>query len=270
MNFKKVSIGDLVYYKIPSFEETGLVKHGFSTRLGGVSSIPYNSLNLGIKKNDKMINIYNNFKLMSKALEIPMENMVLSDQIHGDKILMVDKTHREKNIFSKNKIAGIDGLVTKEKEIALVTIYADCVPLYFLDTVHKAIGLSHAGWKGTVKKIGQKTLLKMMECFSTNPEDCLVAIGPSIGSCCFEVGDEVIEQINLNFSNSKQYYTFKDNGKYMVDLWKLNQNQLTSMGVPLKNITSSNICTKCNKDIFFSHRGDKGNTGSLAAFLQLI
>ncbi len=270
LNFKKSSIGNLVYYKIPSFEETGLVKHGFSTRLGGVSSAPLYSLNLGTKKNDKKENIFKNYTLLSQALEIPIEHMVFSDQVHGDKVLKVDKSHRANNLFSNNKIVGVDGLITEEKEVALVTFYADCVPLFFIDPVQKAIGLSHAGWKGTISKIGQKTLYQMIKYFSTKPEDCLVAIGPSIGSCCFEVGGEVIEQINLNFVNPKQYYTLKDNGKYMVDLWKLNQDQLIEMGVQLKNITISDICTKCNKEIFFSHRGDNGNTGSLAALLQLI
>ena len=270
LGFKRNQLGELVYYTIPSFEATGLVKHGFSTRLGGISSAPLDSLNLGIKKSDKKENLYKNYEIFCDALKIPIENLVFSDQIHEDHVLDVLYKNSKKNTLSQNYIKGIDALITKKKEIALVTFHADCVPLFFLDPIEKVVGLAHAGWKGTMKKIGQKTIKKMAENYNSKPENCLVGIGPSIGPCCFEVGEDVVEQVNNYFINPSQYYISKENGKYMVDLWKLNKNQLLEMGIQEKNITMSHLCTKCNNEVFFSHRGDRGNTGSLAAILQLI
>lgn len=270
MTFRKNLKGNLVYYTIPAFEDTGLVKHGFSSRLGGVSTGPLNSLNLGIKKKDPKENILKNFKIFGEALDISVENMVLSDQVHDDVILEVSKKDRGKGLLRESDLSNVDALVTQEKDVALVTFYADCVPLFLLDPVNKAIGLAHAGWKGTMMKIGQKTLQKMIDLYGTNPQDCFIGIGPSIGLCCFEVGDEVIEHIKGNFDHPDRYYTAQSNGKYIADLWKLNRDQFLHSGVPEGNITDSGLCTKCNKDIFFSHRGDKGNTGSLAAILQLL
>lgn len=269
LTFTKNAKKDLIYYTVPSFEDTGLVKHGFSTRQGGVSKSPLNTLNLGMRKNDLKENLYKNYKIFGEALGIPMKNMVLSDQVHGDKILKVGRKDRGKGLLKESTIEGIDGLVTDEKGVALVTFYADCVPLFLLDPVHEAIGLAHAGWKGTVKKIGGKTLEKMMELYGTKPEESLIAIGPSIGACCFEVEEEVISYIEDTFDNPQQYYDPVPNGKYMANLWKLNKNQFLQMGVQEKNITVSGLCTKCNKETFFSHRGDHGNTGSLAAIFQL-
>lgn len=269
MPFIKRKDKDMIYYTIESFENTGLVKHGFSTRIGGLSSGDLDSLNLGVKKKDTWENIINNYKTFTKALDINIEDLVLTDQVHKDNIMEVYKEDRGKGLLRESDIVGIDGFITDKKDPALVTFYADCVPLFFLDPVNKAIGLTHSGWKGTVKKIGQKTVEKMIDSYGTDPKDILIAIGPSIGKCCFEVGSEVIEVVRGKFEDSGDYFYKKENGKYMLDLWKLNKDQFLEIGVKEENITVSNICTKCNKDIFFSHRGDKGKTGSLAAIMQL-
>ena len=269
MPFIKKQDEELIYYTIESFDKTELVNHGFSTRLGGVSDGDLNSLNLGVKKKDTEENILSNYKVFTKSLGIKMENLVLTDQVHEDKILEVDERDRGKGLSRESNINGIDGFVTNKKHVALVTFYADCVPLFFLDPVKKAIGLTHAGWKGTVKRIGQKTIKKMIQAYGTDPKDILIGIGPSIGKCCFEVGGEVIDVIEANFEGAEEYFYKKDNGKFMLDLWDINKDQFLEMGVLESNITVSNICTKCNKDTFFSHRGDNGKTGSLAAIMQL-
>lgn len=269
MSFVKKQVGELVYYTIKSFEDSDLVKHGFSTRLGGFSVGDLSSLNLGIKKSDSEENILNNYTAFTKSLDIDIENLVLSDQVHGDDIIEVAKNDRGKGIIRKSDIVGIDGFITNKRDVALVTFYADCVPLFFLDPINEAIGLAHAGWQGSLKRIGQKTILKMVESYGSDPGKVLIGIGPSIGQCCFEVGEEVIQIVNENFNDSKKYYYKKDNDKYMLDLWTLNKDQFLQMGVAEENISLSGICTKCNKDIFFSHRGDKGRTGSLAAIMQL-
>lgn len=269
MSFIKNEDKELVYYTIESFEKTGLVNHGFSTRLGGVSIGDLSSLNLGVKKKDTPENIINNYKIFTKSLGIKIENLVLTHQVHKDNILEVDEGDRGKGIIRETDIKETDGFITDKKNVALVTFYADCVPLFFLDPVNQAIGLTHAGWKGTISRIGQKTLEKMVEAYGSDPKEVLVAIGPSIGECCFEVGEEVIRKVEENFKDSRKYFYKKDNGKFMLDLWAINKDQFLEMGILEENITVSNICTKCNKDVFFSHRGDNGKTGSLAAIMEL-
>ncbi len=269
MAFIKNKDNELIYYTIESFEKTNLVRHGFSTRLGGKSEGHLKSLNLGLKKNDTRENIIENYKIFTKSLGIDMENLVLTDQVHENNILEVDERDRGKGISKETDIVAIDGFVTNKKAVALVTFYADCVPLFFLDPVKKAIGLSHAGWKGSVNKIGKNTINKMIQAYGSDPKDILIGIGPSIGRCCFEVGKEVIDKIAENFKEAENYYYKKDNGKYMLDLWELNKDQFLDMNIREENITVSNICTKCNKDTFFSHRADKGKTGSLAAIMEL-
>lgn len=259
----------VTYFSIHAFEETGLVVTCFSSRLGGVSEKPYSSLNLGLKTADAKVNIEKNYELLFKAIGIPIKNSVLSDQVHKDKIKMITKADCGKGIIRDSDISEIDGMVTNEKGIALVTHYADCVPVYLLDPINKAIGLAHAGWKGTVLKIAQKVVLKMQESFGTEPKNCLAAIGPSIGKCCYEVDEQVINKFNQNFTNLNKYVFSKGNNRYKLDLWEANKNQLEEIGILQRNITVSNLCTYCNSRLFFSHRLEKGMTGRMAAVLQL-
>jgi YfiH family protein len=260
---------DVWYYTIASFEKTRLVKHGFSTRKGGVSTGYYSTLNLGIKKKDSREAIEENFKRLCQAVEIEPESMVLSQQVHQDRIIIVGADDRGKGIFRDTDISGVDGLMTNEPGVALVTFYADCVPLFFLDPIHGVIALSHAGWRGTVAKIGAKTINKMCRIFGTRPEDCLVGVGPSIGPCCFEVDLPVMEQFSQAFPQYDDIILPGRPGKYYIDLWKANCLQLEELGVCTHHITLASLCTCCHKEIFFSHRGDKGRTGSMAAILTL-
>lgn len=269
MSFIKNKDRDLVYYTIESFEKTDLVKHGFSTRLGGVSSGDLKSLNLGVKKKDTRENILENYKRFTNSLGIDIDNLVFTDQVHKDKVIEVDERDRGKGLTLESDIRDTDGFITDKKGVALVTFHADCTPLFFLDPVHKAIGLAHAGWKGTISRIGEKTIEKMIRAYASEPKDILVGIGPSICGCCFEVGEEVIDSVKENFKNAEKYFYKKNNGKFMLDLWSVNRDQFLEMGVLEENITESKTCTKCSKDIFFSHRGDKGKTGSLAAIMEL-
>lgn len=260
----------VVYYTIPSFEQTGLVKHAFSSRKGGISSGSYSSLNLGFNTKDDRENIVENYKIICKALEINPENLVLSNQIHEDGIAVVNSSDRGKGIWRDSDINGVDGLITNDKEVALVTFYADCVPLFFLDPVKKVIGLSHAGWRGTVLEIGKKTIEKMTNQFQCNPKDVLVGIGPSIGHCCFEVDENVVIEFQKNIQNIQDAITAKQNNKYHIDLWAVNKKSLMEAGVPENNITISSLCTVCNQQEFFSHRGQNGIRGTLAAVMELV
>ena len=156
--------------------------------------------------------------------------------------------------------------------VVLTTFYADCVPLYFVDPVRKAIGLSHSGWRGTVGRIGQITVEKMTQEYGTRPEDLTVAIGPSICRSCYEVSEDVIEQFRQNFSEGlwEKLYDIKENGKYQLDLWEANRQILLEAGVSQERILTPGLCTCCNPSFLFSHRASKGQRGNLAAFLELL
>jgi polyphenol oxidase len=258
------------YWQSKLLEDTGLVKHCFTTRIGGVSKGVYNSLNLGLKKLDRREAVLKNYEIIANTIGIDVKNMVLSDQIHLDKVKYVDSKDKGKGIFYESDIVGYDGLMTDHRGIALVTFYADCVPLFFLDTKNNCIAMSHAGWKGTVLKIAQNTLNEMNTRFNTNPDECIVAIGPSIGQCCFEVGKEVLGVFQEKFSNWQEFCKLKENDKAYIDLKLCNRLQLEEAGVLSVNIDISKECTCCKKDIYFSHRGDKGNTGSLCGIMELI
>lgn len=262
---------DLVYFQIPAFDKTGLVNHCFSTRLGGVSSGIFESLNLGFNRGDSEENVRTNFKILCDAIDIEVEDLVFTNQVHEDRIEVVGLKDKGKGFNRTSDLIGIDGFITDEKGIALVTFYADCVPLYFLDPVKKVIGLTHAGWRGTVKKIGAKTIEKMKVVYGSRPEDLLVAIGPSIGGCCFEVSNDVKIEVEKTFNHDIIDKIVKDlgNGKYKVDLWAANEAIIIEAGVNQKNISKTDVCTMCHKEELFSHRGSDGKRGSLAAIMQL-
>jgi len=267
--FKTVMKDGLAYLTIPAFEETGMVKHCFTTRIGGVSRGIYNSLNTSDDKEDPIENVHRNLKLVCGAIGIDYRNLVFSDQTHEDNIRVVSIADLGKGISVPNDIKYTDGLMTNIPGIPLITFYADCVPLFFLDKENKAIAVVHSGWKGTVLKIGAKTIRQMTEVYGTKPGDCLVGIGPSIGPECFEVGQEVADQFAEGFGTRPHIIRPLGNGKYTVDLWAANKLMLMEMGVPENNVTISGLCTKCREDMFFSYRRDKGRTGSMSAIMEL-
>lgn len=264
------AINGVMYFSIPKFDKTGVVKNCFTSRVGGVSTNQYNSLNLGLKTDDKEENIIENYRLICEGIDISINDLVCSDQIHKDNIKIVKEKDRGKGVIKDSDIVGIDALITNVKKVALVTVYADCVPIFLLDPKQKVIALAHAGWRGTVLKIANKVVRKMMEEFDTDPSDCLAAIGPSIGKCCYEVDQNVVDKFNKNFTNTDKFVFSKGNNKYMLDLWKANRIALEEIGILERNITISNMCTMCNKEILFSHRADDGLTGRMAAIMELI
>jgi YfiH family protein len=259
------------YITIPAFEKTGVVNHCFSTRLGGVSEGIFESMNLGFNRGDLDENVKNNFQILCSNIGIEYRDLVFSDQVHEDIVIGVTNKDKGKGIFRASDIKGVDGIITNESKVPLVTFYADCVPLYFLDPVMKVIALSHAGWRGTVKKIGAITVKKMVDEYNCNKEDILVAIAPSIGPCCFEVEEDVTTHFKNIFGKKDLEHIIKkaEGKKYMIDLWIANKLILLDAGINERNITVTDICTKCNKDTFFSHRGSNGKRGNLAAIMEL-
>ncbi|PKM96094.1 MAG: peptidoglycan editing factor PgeF [Firmicutes bacterium HGW-Firmicutes-1] len=261
----------VVYIQMPIFSATGLVKHCFSTRLGGKSSGIFESMNLGFHRGDQEENVRENYQILCDTIGIHTSDLVFSSQIHEDKIAIVDRKDRGKGFERENDLLGVDGLITNEKDVALVTSFADCVPLYFLDPIKQVIALTHAGWRGTVKKIGAKTVHLMEEHFGSKSEDILTVIGPSIGVCCFEVSEDVKIEVEKMFNRDIIDKIVKKHheNKYMIDLWSANEEVLLEAGIKKQNIQKTDICTMCNKDVLFSHRGTDGKRGNMVAIMAL-
>ena len=260
------------YIQFKNLSATGIVKHGFSTRKGGVSTGIFSSMNLNFKRGDDPDAVLENYHRMAAALNMRVEDMVLSDQTHTTNVRVITEEDRGKGILRPQDYSDVDGMITNVPEIVLVTSYADCVPLYFVDPVRKAIGLSHSGWKGTVGHIGQKAVEKMHEVYGSEPKDIVAAIGPSICQSCYEVSDDVAEAFRANFTadEAADILLDKGNGKYQLDLWKANWYVLTDAGILPEHLSVTDLCTACHPDLLWSHRKTNGQRGGLSAFLSLI
>ena len=260
------------YIQFKNLSATGIVKHGFSTRKGGVSTGIFSSMNLNFKRGDDPDAVLENYRRMAAALNMRVEDMVLSNQTHTTNVRVITEEDRGKGILKPQDYSDVDGMITNVPGIVLVTSYADCVPLYFVDPVRKAIGLSHSGWKGTVGHIGQKTVWKMHEVYGSEPKDIVAAIGPSICQSCYEVSDDVAEAFRANFTadEAADILLDKGNGKYQLDLWKANWYVLTDAGILPEHLSVTDLCTACHPDLLWSHRKTNGQRGGLSAFLSLI
>lgn len=259
--------GGVSYYTITSFEETGLVKHGFSTREGGVSEGCYSSMNLRFHCDDDRENVLRNYKIMADTLGMDYRRLVLSKQVHGDFIHVTSEEDCGNGIMRENAFLGVDALITDKRNIPLVTLFADCVPLFFLDRRLGVIALAHSGWKGTVGRIGQKTVRKMKSDYGSRTEDILTAIGPSIKEDHFEVGDEVAEIFIKEFGEDT---AVKYGERYHVNMQSAIKKQFLEEGIPEGNIDDCGICTYCESELLFSHRKTNGKRGNMGAFLELI
>lgn len=259
------------YLSFPILEKTGLVKQGFSTKEGGVSQGKFASMNFTFTRGDNPDHVMENYRRMGSALGVDAEKMVLAYQTHTTNVRLVTEADAGKGITKERDYTDVDGLITDVPGITLVTFYADCVPLYFLDPVQKAIGLSHSGWRGTVNRMGAVTVERMEKEFGSRPENLIACIGPSICKDCYEVGSEVAGEFMKEFDRShwQDIMTDKGNGKYLLDLWKANELVLLKAGIKRENIQITDICTHCNSDRLFSHRTTGNERGNLAAFLEL-
>lgn len=262
---------DVPYLEYPMLAETGIVKHGFSTRLGGVSKEYFSTMNLSFTRGDNEADVRENFRRITAAIGVDCENLVFSQQTHTTNVRVVKEEDRGIGFTRKLEYTDVDGLVTNVPGICLVTFYADCVPLYFVDPVKKAIGLSHSGWRGTVGKIGKVTVEMMQKEYGSDPKDIIAAVGPSICQDCYEVSEDVIEQFQKNFKEADwpQLFYKKENGKYQLNLWKANELIFREAGILPEHIAVTNVCTHCNSDVLYSHRRTGNQRGNLAAFLAL-
>lgn len=262
---------EMIYLTFPLLENTGLVRHLFSTRMGGASRGIYSSMNLSFSRGDNKEDVDENFRRIAQILDSTPEHIVCSKQTHTTNVRKVTEEDLGKGVVRETDYDDVDGLITNVPGIILATFYADCVPLYFVDVKKGAIGLSHSGWRGTVNRMGQVTLQAMKRAYGTEPSDVMAAIGPSICQDCYEVGEEVADAFRKNFPNEWEYLIRKgkEEGKYQLDLQETNRRILLAAGVLPENIAVTDICTCCNSELLFSHRGSNGKRGNLGAFLEL-
>lgn len=256
------------YLTYNSLSEINFINHAFSTRLGGVSAGEFTSMNMAFNRGDNPENVTENYKRICKSAGFDFDSLTASAQDHNTFVRAVTSENKGVGIYKPRDLQSVDALITNEKGVTLVTYYADCTPLFFVDTKQKAIGLAHAGWRGTVGRIGEKVVNKMTELYGTNPADIVAAIGPAISVCCYEVDKPCADNFYaLSDLDSSRFVFPKDNGKYMIDLLETNRQILEAAGVKNENITVSDVCTNCNSELLWSHRATKGKRGTMSAFL---
>ncbi len=260
--------GELIYITFPKLENCGAVKHAFTTKMGGVSSGYFSSMNMSFSKGEPREATTENYRRILDAIGSDLTHLVLSHQTHTDNLKTVTKEHLGTG-FTKPSFTDIDGLVTNEKGITLVTQYADCTPLMFCDPVKKVIATSHSGWRGTVKQIGAKTVYKMVNEFGCKAEDIIAAIGPCVCKDCYEVDDPVLEAFKKTDIDLDGVFTPARQGHYKLDLRLANEKILLKAGIRKENIDIADICTCCCSDYLYSHRVMGEKRGNLAAIIEL-
>ena len=244
-------------------ERAGFV-HGCSCRLHGESDVVAGTLNLALHVGDDVEKVLRNRRAFAEAIGVDANRFTTCQQVHGSKVVQVTEELVGSGALDfANTIADTDALITNLPDVPLMLFYADCVPVLLADLETGAIGLAHAGWRGTVANIGAKTLAAMGEAFGTKPENVLAAIGPSIGACCYEVDDFVRDQA----SGYEKFFAPKGGGKYQLDLWGMNAKQLQEAGVPAENIATAGVCTNDNVELFCSYRAEQGKTGRMGVCL---
>lgn len=260
-----------VFLTYPALERIPGIVHGFSTRLGGVSKGMWATMNLSFTRGDEEKNVKENYRRIAAAIGFSVEDLVTSDQTHTANVRKIEERDRGNGITKPRPYTDVDGMITNVPGLVLATFYADCVPLYFVDPVRRAVGLSHSGWRGTIGRIGAVTVQKMREAYGSEPADLYAAVGPSICQDCYEVSEDVIERFMQSFE--KRYWESlfykKENGKYQLNLWEANRRILLESGICPEKISMPGICTCCNPEFLFSHRASHGKRGNLGAFLGL-
>ena len=265
--------GGVEYLTFPILTQTGMVRHLFSTRVGGASKGIYSTMNLSYTRGDEKEAVDENFRRIAETLGCSPGDIVCSDQTHTVNLRVATRADAGKGITRDRDYTDIDGLLTDEPGIVLATFYADCVPLYLVDTRKRAIALAHSGWRGTVSRMGRCAVDKMKEVYGTDPADIVAAIGSSICRECYEVSGDVADAFAAEFRKEGQtdeILTDKGGGKYQLDLWRANEIVLAEAGVPAGQIQTTDLCTCHNSEYLFSHRASRGKRGNLGAFLGLI
>ena len=262
---------NLWYGKFSVFPEDKVI-HAVSTRFGGVSKAPFKSLDLALHVGDEAKSVAENRRRFCQGLGLDAARMTTCQQVHGNNIACITQAEIGAGAYTlENTVQDTDALITNLPGVPLTLFFADCTPIMIYDPVNNAVGIAHGGWRGTAGAIAFHTVKAMAQAFGTNPRDCLASVGPSIGPCCYEIGDEVAQQFEKVFLDASELILHRDeaSGKYHLDLWLANALMLQRAGVQMCNIDMADTCTSCNSEVFFSYRADHGKTGRIAALIAL-
>lgn len=261
--------GEIPYYQSRLFNEYG-IKHAFFTRLGGVSEGPFESLNFAegaAEVKDSTENVMANYAIAASVFGLDKSDICRTYQSHTTLVEVADESCRGIGITKPKYAYGVDGLVTREKNLLLSVRTADCVPVLLCDKNNSVCAAVHAGWRGTVGGI-TKNAVKLMEEKGVKREDILAAIGPCIGNCCYQVGFEVREEFIAKNPEYAEFFA-PDGERFMLDLVYANEFILEEAGINKENISSARICTKCNNDLFYSHRVSGSLRGTFGTFIHV-
>ncbi len=261
--------GGIEFVTLPEWKAEGVVI-AFSSRWGGTSMPPFDSLNLGLHVGDKKENVLANRRRYLRIFNGDLNNMVCCEQVHGSRVAVVGQEHSGRGALDTGTaLSGYDAMVTNTAGIFLGSFFADCLPVYFFDPYTRTVAIAHSGWKGTMGRIAVNTVEKMKQSFGCMPADLRVFIGPGIGKCCFQVNEDIFLQVKEKFAPAAGIISINENG-YAWELKATNQWLLIEAGVKKENIITCDICTSCNTDIFYSYRREKGNTGRMGALIGLL
>ncbi len=259
---KKI-VSDRMYYQSDLLNGISGVSHCFTTKYGGTSCGIISGLNLGFRCGDEKENVEKNYRLVAKDMGFQYENITAGKQTHSANIRIITEADLGKGVSRVSDFDEVDGLVTNLQNVPLVVFYADCVPILLAEEDAGVVAAIHSGWRGTVSEIAGLAVDIMKSEFGANPEKIKAAIGPSIGPCCFETGEEVSSQFESRFVKALP------DKKALVDLWSANKEILLHKGLKEENIEVLNKCTMCNSDVFYSYRTHKEKTGRMGAFIEL-
>jgi len=249
------------YYSFGALAEHEQIVHAVFTRLGGVSAPPYRALNVGHSVGDEPVAVGANHDIIYRALGLSRAEVVAACQVHSNHTAIVD----ERDVGQV--IPQTDALITGVPGVHLFLRFADCLPIFLFDPERQVVALGHAGWRGTAAAIASQMVQAMRDSFDTDPEHLIASLGPAIGPCCYQVGEEVARAIEPTIQDQQAAIRHLGDSCFSLDLWEANRQQLLRRGV--SNVEVGRICTACHADEFFSHRADRGVTGRFAALLGL-
>lgn len=264
--FSEIQKNGCTFLQIPAFLCYPKVRHCFTSRIGGVSGAPFETLNMGLRRADSRENLMENYRRVCSALDFDFDKLTLVNYNHGTGIAEAALHDAGTGVHKSDFPFECDGIITNTKGLPLVTLHADCLAVFLLDPQNEAIGLCHAGWRGVYAGVAVETLLVMQKAYGTSPAACIAGVGVGIRSCCFEVSDDLAQKFAEKFGESvvsRQY------AKPHVDLHACVALQLEQAGLKSENITLDDHCTCCDENLFFSLRRDK-ETGAMAAIMQLV
>ena len=270
--FKLREEGEVRLLRLERWEAHAGVTAGFTTRYGGVSAAPLQTLNTALHVGDEPQAVAANRERVAGALGWDVAAWTCAEQVHGNRVHVVTAADRGRGRLDRaSAVQDTDALITSEPDVLLVMYFADCVPLYFFDPAAGALGLAHAGWKGTVLDVAGETVRAMERAFGTKPADLLAAIGPSIGVCCYEVDEAVLRRVRPLAEGAeaggRPFFIPGGDGRARLDLKEINRHLMIKAGILPSRIEMSTWCTGCRTDLFFSHRKENGATGRMMSWL---